>query len=371
MTKERIMVVDDEAIMLRSADRVLSSHYSVATCGSPEEALAIAEEFDPDLAILDVHMPGMDGFELMGKMRSVCPSVDVIFVTGIVHELDSKLVRSIRERAFYFLQKPFDREVLLTIVERCLELRRLGAENRCYLERLESELAEACTFQRSLLPAEGTGIEGVSLAAAYEPCAELAGDIYDIVETGKRAGTVLVADVCGHGASAAMLTALVKSSLHDTWGEGYEPLAVLRRIARGIRPFDHSRFVTVFCARIEGNRLVYASAGHPPAFLWGGIRRRTMLEPTGPLVSPVLPRASWRQESIEIERGDRLLLYTDGLVEARGPSGEFGEERLWEVVDADHASAMDVVESISSALKRFVAGRPFHDDLTYLAMDLG
>ena len=361
MTKERILIVDDDANMLRSAERVLASHYAVRSADVPRDALEIVGEFEPDLAILDIHMPGMDGFELMGRLRERRPGVDVIFVTGIVSELDHKLVRSIRERAFYFLQKPFDREVLLTIVERCLEQRRLSAENRRYLARLESELEAARAFQRSLLPAPDAAITGLSLAAAYQPCAELAGDFYDVVPIGDRAGVLLVADVCGHGASAAMLTALVKSSLHDTWNQHYEPLAVVRQIARSIRPFEHNRFVTLFCARIEKGVLDYASAGHPPALLWGGALGRRALEPTGPLVSPALPGATWRQERIAIEPGERLLLYTH----------EFGEEGLWRVVDGDHANAAALVRAVETALGEFVAGRPLDDDLTLLAVDLG
>jgi DNA-binding NtrC family response regulator len=152
MSSPRILIVDDEQGMTRSIERVLGQHYKVAATQSSRDAIAVMEAFKPDLAILDVQMPELDGFDLMERLRTIDPELEVIFMTGSVHELDSKLVRAIRKDAFYFLQKPFDREVLLTLVERCLELKRLDQENKKHVLRIEKELAEARAFQQALLP---------------------------------------------------------------------------------------------------------------------------------------------------------------------------------------------------------------------------
>ena len=97
-------------------------------------------------------MPDLDGFELMAQLKARFPALDVILMTGSVDDLDEKLVRAIRSAAFYFIQKPFDREVLRTLVERCVELRRRREDHRQNLKRLETEMAEARAFQQSLLP---------------------------------------------------------------------------------------------------------------------------------------------------------------------------------------------------------------------------
>ncbi|MBV8811933.1 MAG: response regulator, partial [Acidobacteriaceae bacterium] len=107
MSLWRVLVVDDEAGMLRSIERVLDQNYEVATSLSSREAIQLAEAFKPDLAILDIQMPEMDGFQLMEELQALDPELDVIFMTGSIHELDAKLVRAIRKDAFYFLQKPF------------------------------------------------------------------------------------------------------------------------------------------------------------------------------------------------------------------------------------------------------------------------
>src|SRR5260370_20031671 len=131
----------------------------------PRPAMVVAKTFSPDLAILDIQMPDMDGFELMEKLQAIAPEVDIILMTGSIHELDAKLIRAIRKEAFYFLQKPFDREVLLTLVERCLELKRLDSENRKHLQRMEKELTEARAFQKSLLPGPQDKPAGISAFA--------------------------------------------------------------------------------------------------------------------------------------------------------------------------------------------------------------
>ena len=167
MSRARILVVDDEPAMLRSVARVLEGPYEVLCAQTPTGAIAAAPLFRPDLAILDIRMPEMDGFELMGRLKAIRPDLDLIVMTGSVTETDAKLIRSIREKAFYFIQKPFDREVLRTLVGRCLELRRLTEANRRHVARLEGELQEARTFQQSLLPPGESRLEGVTIAARY------------------------------------------------------------------------------------------------------------------------------------------------------------------------------------------------------------
>jgi len=142
----RILVVDDEPGMLRAVERVLSSDHHVIGTRLSRAALSIADEFQPDLAIVDIRMPDLDGFELMAQLKARFPALDVILMTGSVDDLDEKLVKALRSPAFYFIQKPFDREVLCTLVERCLELRWRREQHRRNVQRLETEMAAARAF---------------------------------------------------------------------------------------------------------------------------------------------------------------------------------------------------------------------------------
>ena len=369
--RERILVVDDESAMLRSLRRVLEPRYAVATAATAAEACALAREAPPDLAIVDVRMPNTNGFELWSELREIAPELDGIFMTGAIAELDAQLVRAIREQAFYFVAKPFDREVLLTLVERCLELRRLSALNRRHVKRLERELEEARTFQRNLLPPLEGRAGRARLSARYAPCSEVGGDLVDWIETEDARLAVVVADVSGHGVSAAMLTAIVKAAFHDAHGEHFAPEAVARRVASALRTFDDDRFVTLFAARIDAElgRVEYVNAGHPAVLAWSADGARRELGLTGAMISPAFPDLVWERAQIELGSPGRLLAYTDGVTEARGANELYGDARLLSLVDRNRASGAALLAAIDADLAEFVAGRPADDDRTLLAVE--
>lgn len=372
MTRARILVVDDEPGILRTVERVLGERHQVVGARGAEEALALFASFEPDLAILDVRMPEIDGFELTARLKTARADLDVILMTGSINELDAQLIRAIREKAFYFIQKPFDREVLQTLVGRCLELRSLERANRGHLVRLERELNAARTFQQSLLPPETGRIGRIAIAAHYAPCDELGGDVFDYAACGPGRATVLVADVSGHGVSAAMLTGVVKSAFRTTRAEEFDPITVVNRIWSGIRPFGDERFVTVFCARVSSEEplLEYVNAGHPPGLLWGRRRDTTSLDSTGPMISPAWPNPRWERNSVTLSDGDRLLLYTDGVTETHGEHGLFGVERIVEETRRSPQGGGGLLESILRAQREFSAGRPLQDDVTLLTVGL-
>lgn len=369
MNRPRILIVDDDPGMLRATERVLSGQYDTASYRSSREALARAPEFAPDIALLDVRMPELSGFELREALHETCHDVDVIFMTGSLNEIDATLVRAIRARAFFFIQKPFDREVLLTLVERCVELRRLAAENRRHVARLEAELAEARAFQRSLLPPHAGSVGGLSVHVRYVPSAELGGDFYDYAAVGRSEATLLIADAAGHGVSAAMLTGVVKAAFDASRADRYEPRTVVRRIAEGLRGFEHQRFVTATCVRIDSSRrrLEYVNAGHPAGAVWShsGLAR---LDPTGPLICSAFPNADWNQETIDILPDTRLLLFTDGVSECQSAGEMFGEGRIIDECLRHSAGSADLLDEILASASRFSAAP--EDDQTLMLASL-
>jgi len=367
MKSARILVVDDEPGMLRAVDRVLSKDHHVVGTRLSREALSIAGDFHPELAIVDIRMPDLDGFELMAQLKARFPGIDVILMTGSVDDLDDKLVRAIRSPAFYFIQKPFDREVLRTLVDRCLELRWRREEHRLNLKRLETEMAEARAFQQSLLPDRETVVNGVAVCCRYTPSSALGGDLYDYAaSTGRTA--LLIADVSGHGVSAAMLTGIVKSAFHASHVDGFEPAAVVQRVSMGLAAFSPDRFVTMVAALIspEERQLRYVNAGHPPVALWGRTREPRWLHSTGPLVSPALMESTWESPVVPIHEGDHLLLYTDGISDALADDNGKSEKGFTRIIDRESEGGAPLLDTILADVHRRLAGRPQPDDLTLL-----
>ena len=367
MRPARILVVDDEPGMLRAVDRVLSEDHHVVGTRLSREALSVASEFHPELAIVDIRMPDLDGFELMAQLKARFSGLDVILMTGSVDDLDDKLVRAIRSPAFYFIQKPFDREVLRTLVDRCLELRWRREAHRLNLKRLETEMAEARAFQQSLLPGRETTLNRVAICCRYTPSSALGGDLYDYATSAGRTA-LLIADVSGHGVSAAMLTGIVKSAFHASHVDGFEPIAVVQRVSMGLAAFSADRFVTLVAALLspEDRQLRYVNAGHPPIALWGRTRQPLWLRSTGPLVSPVLTASTWEAPTVPMDEGEHLLLYTDGISDALADEDGRAEERFASIIDRASEGGAQLLDTILTDVHRQLAGRPQPDDLTLL-----
>lgn len=370
MEDSRILIVDDEPLMLRSVERILGGEHEVRGLSSSSEALDVAKDFAPHIAILDVQMPEMDGFEVMGQLKQHDPDLQVILMTGSLYGTDEKLIRAIREKAFYFIIKPFDRDVLRTLVQRCLELRFLEDANRRHTTHLESQLAEARSFQRTMLPPKEAEIGGLAICAEYRPTAELAGDLYDYAAADDDRVALLVADVAGHGVSAAMLTGIVKAAFHSSHVDDYEPSAVVARVAEGLASFDAHRFVTLIAARVCPGKscLEYVNAGHEGGFLLPSGKPAIPLEATGPIISPAFFHLGWKQETAKWSPGSLVLLYTDGIPETTHEEEAFGVERLRLLAEGRPERPRALLDKIMSEVGEFAEGRPPADDMTLLML---
>jgi sigma-B regulation protein RsbU (phosphoserine phosphatase) len=366
MKASRILVVDDEPGMLRAIERVLGGKHHVIGSSSSREAASVAAEFKPELAILDIRMPELDGFELMARLKAVQPDLDVILMTGSLEDQDEKLVRAIRGRAFYFIQKPFDREVLKTLVDRCLDLRWHREENRRHVQRLEAELSDARAFQQGLLPDAEATVGGIDVCCRYTPCSELGGDLYDYALASGGRTALLISDVAGHGASAAMLTGVVKSAFRASHVDGYEPLAVVDRVSSGLAAFTSERFVTLVAALVapDERRLMFVNAGHPPGLIWSGNRILERLASTGPLVSPALPSLRWEQKAVAIAEGNHILLYTDGVSDAFLVDNEIAEDRIRAAIERHAHGGAALLDALISDVDRHRGQHPYRDDVT-------
>jgi sigma-B regulation protein RsbU (phosphoserine phosphatase) len=368
----RILVVDDDPGILRAVSRVLGRGHHVTCVATGTEALVACAREQPDLAVVDIRLPEMTGFEVTRGLKAALPDIDVILMTGNAEEPDENLIRAIDEGAFYFIEKPFDRRVLLTLVTRCLELRQLRRERERYLRRVEGELGEARRFQQSLLPPPRLERAGLSVTARYLACSELAGDIYDYVEVGDSALALLIADVVGHGASAALMTGVVKAAFRAAHVDGYRPLAVISRVREAIRDFDASRFVTLCCALadVRHGEMTYVNAGHPDPIARAGRSSPDLLGPTGPLLSSGLSDLPCEEATLPLDPGTSLLFYTDGVTEARGPGGMFGQRRLIDAVGRAARPGSVLLDDLLAELAAFTGAATHEDDITVLALDV-
>jgi len=364
----RILVVDDEPGIQRSAQRILSRHYQVTLASSGAEALEILARDPHDLAIVDVRMPGMNGFEVLRAIKADYHDTEVIIMTGSISNPEEKLVEALREHAFYFLNKPFEKTVLETLVDRCLDRQQLERSNRRHVASLETDLEKARTFQRLLLPRSFPRIPGVRGDVSYQPSERLGGDFYDFFQLPESRLGILIADVAGHGVQAALFTGMLKSEMRAIFDEADTPERLFQRINDRLAPVMRNQYITAVLAILDfkAQNMRYVSAGHPAFFSGNG----TAYESTG---TPLGMIAGWNYElrQVDLRSEERLFLYTDGLSESQRPDGEeFGEDRLREAFLETRFGAPDkALEQIIEASRAFARRDDFEDDATAMVLE--
>jgi len=319
---------------------------------------------------VDVRMPGRDGFEFLRQARVSHPETDVILMTGSSTDNDSKLTRAITEGAFYFITKPFERSVLLALVDRCLSLRNLDRQRQSRLAELTRELALAHAFQRSLLPKQPLQASGLRIEAYLQPTDDLSGDFFDY---GVCEGVpwCFVCDVSGHGAAAAMVTGIVKAALTTALAQPGGPTQVKSYLRKAGASLATEMFLTHFFAWFEDDVMHFVNAGHADAICFGADLEAEpiVLETTEPLVNPEFCDLDLPASSMEFPAGSRLLLLTDGIAEARNPDGVmFSRARA---IAAARRAPERMGASVLESLTAYRAGRPQEDDYTLLCVAKG
>ena len=240
------------------------------------------------------------------------------------------------------------------------------------LVALDKELSIARQIQTSILPQAMPKVGSLALAARYQPMTAVAGDFYDFVEIDDKRLGVLVADVSGHGVPAAMIASMVKVALAAQRAHAERPGSVLAGMNTALFGRLAGQYVTASYLFIDAGLGVirYAAAGHPPMFR---LARRSLdvheVENNG-LALGFFETASYDEIELALEAGDRLLLYTDGMIEAENASQDFfGPERVKSAVAADAALATDAAADGLLATMHAWSGQPANDDLTIVVVD--
>lgn len=369
--------------------------YLVTAAGDAPAALVTlrAERFD--VVLVDVSVPGMEGGGA-GLVEAIRGDAELailpVLVTSQTDDMTA-IERCLGSGADDYLPKVFGAAVLRARVSAALDRRRVQDS-----QNLRREMAVARSIQRDFLPESLPLVPGVQLEAALHPARQVSGDFYDAFPLGPSGKLLLViGDVCDKGVGAAMFMALFRSLIRasaDPVGGGAiqmiggrrtfvrqaleeaTPADTLTRVAGFTNNYIarlHGRtnmFATVFMAVLdpmEGG-LAYLNAGHEPALIVGSSGRTQELRPTGPALG-MMPDSLFRTGQAKLGYGQTLVAFTDGVVEARSPSGEvFGGERLREILESHgSAPAPELVREVVNAVKSFAGQSEPHDDLTMLA----
>ena len=378
----KVLVVDDEPRNVRILQIHLNAQgYTVYTAADGVEALGIVEEDAPDLILLDINMPKMDGFEVVKRIRAnkVTEFIPIVMITALRDTRENR-IRSIEAGADDFIEKPFDSLEVLARVRSLLRIKEYQDTLAKHNARLEEELQMARSIQEILIPQNGVQeLSGFRIASRCCPEMAVGGDFFDVWEVAPNRLGVFISDVMGHGVSAAFVTVFIKTILAEFQelveeNPGYF-LEILNTRFNDLISSRLFMFATAFCGIIDLGKeeLVCANAGHSFPFLYDGHQQTCYAigdKNTGNGLG------IWRESVYETVRYpfdpmSKIFLYTDGVYEAKSPQGtEFTVERLQKLVSECAAQpAANLIVSVSEAVDTFTANCPKDDDLTLLAVE--
>ncbi len=371
-----ILIVDDTPANLRLLSQMLVDRgHGIRAVTSGERALASARMSLPDLVLLDIKMPEMNGYEVCLQLKAdpATHDVPVIFISAL-DELQDK-VQAFSVGGVDYVTKPFQLEEVVARVETHLTLRRLQKQLESANRKMARELALAGEVQASFLPSRLPEIPGWDLAVTLQPARETSGDFYDIWPFSDGKLGILIADVVDKGVGAALYMVL-SWALIRTYAAEYpaQPELVLRSTNRSlVLDTTAEQFVSVFYGVLDPATgvLKYGNAGHcPPHVLRAGNGRALeSLGRTGMLLG-IIEDEEWGSSSAELAPGDGLVLYTDGITEATDAQDVlFGKERLLRTLGAPLGrSAREIQDSVLVALNDFVGDTIQADDMALMVL---
>jgi sigma-B regulation protein RsbU (phosphoserine phosphatase) len=249
----------------------------------------------------------------------------------------------------------------------------LSEELRRVNQDLDREMKAVGEIQRSLLPARLPAIPSLDLAAYYQPSKSAGGDYYDFFPLPQGKWGIVIADVSGHGTPAAVLMAVTHCLAHTQPGSPLKPSQVLDYLNHHLTALytsQNENFVTAFYGIYDPSQrtLTYACAGHnPPRLKRCQDGTLLALEQAGGLPLGIVPEGNYSEFIQQLQPGDQLIFYTDGITEANDPEGrQFGTDRLDHVLEDCSLQASDLLDSVLRSVDEFARGRPFDDDRTVI-----
>lgn len=379
-----LLIVDDNEdnryTLTRRLQREGYTNLTSATGG--QEALDLLQSRAFDLVLLDVMMPGLNGYEVLERMRADdrLRHIPVIMISAL-DEIDS-VIRCIELGAEDYLSKPFNPTLLRARVGASLEKKRLRDELVRHTRRMERELEMAREIQLNMVPTDfaAAGAErAVEIFATLQPAREVGGDLYDFFWVTPECLCLVVADVSDKGAGAALFMARAKSAIRllATLLPAHErrPPVVAEVVERANRELcrdnPHGLFVTLIFTmlNVATGELEYCNAGHCLPRLVGPRGQVASLD--GVRGKPLGIREGFDYESVarKLMPGEGLFLFTDGVTEAMDPSGElFGEERLLAALTSRAEQApSDLVAGVLHDVREFAGTADPSDDIAALA----
>jgi len=368
----RVLVADDQLHVLEALQLLLKSQgYCTETVTDPARVLPAVESEQFDLVLMDMNYErdttaGAEGLQLVSQIRAKNNSLPLVVMTA--WSSVELAVEAMQRGASDFVQKPWDNQQLLQKLQSQVQRARALRQNQ---RRSDDELREAQEIQKSLLPRKLPEVSDYEVAGITQPVRFVGGDYYNVARISERETVLCIADVAGKGMPAALLMSSLQAALSPLMWQKLAPRELCRRLNRilcDITPAN--KFISFFYGVLDSkeHRLTYCNAGHNPPILVRSQGAATELNAAGAVLGQ-FPDWVYEQNEVQLRRGDNLLLFTDGLVEACDQDDEpFGESGLLRTArENSGCTAAELRDKLMQGASEHCAGR-FQDDASLVVL---
>jgi len=387
--ESRILIADDQPDVLRALCLLLKGHgYTTETVTSPSDLLEALGRGEFDLLLMDLNYArdttsGREGLDLLTQLRTIESVPPIVVMTGWATV--GIAVEAMQRGVTDFVEKPWSNSQLLEVLRKQITLGRERRESArlavqetqaqkviaSQFHEQEHEIAEARAIQEGFLPKEIPQLAGYEIAAAWQSARVVGGDYFDVLPFDGEMCGLCIADVAGKGLPAALLMSNLQAAVRGLASPALAPEELCSRLNTLLcRNIASDRFVTLFYAQLDGpsRQLRYVSAGHNPPFVVRRDGSHLRLREGG-VVLGVFANQTFKSDVTQLQSGDRLVLYTDGVTEAcNSDNEEFGEERLLRVLEENAAQpAVELQKKILQSVAEFSRGA-WQDDATLLVI---
>lgn len=349
-----VLIIDDDATNRMVLERILTtSGFATIQAGNGTEGRSKVLEHRPDIILLDIMMPGESGFDTLQQLREMpqTAAIPVIFLSAL-DDVGSK-VKGFELGAVDYVTKPFEPLEILARVRTNLKV---VQAYRIVIAEQAGRLRQISEAQQAMLtkPAE---LPDARFAVLYEPILEAGGDYYDVFPVSGGYGYV-VADISGHDLKASFVTSGFKALLRQNAGPLFTPvetLTTINNVLHNVLP--PGKFLTAAYIVINGkrNRISVLSAGHPPSIFLGANGEVEILRTDGDILGP-FPHIFLSQISRSVTKGDRLFLYSDGLLDVTGSKGNTTQDNLRLLIQACEECRSQPLDQCPQHIRERVSG---------------
>ena len=372
LSESRVLVVDDAEANIDVLVQTLRDEFRLSVAIDGESALRSIKKNPPDIVLLDIVMPGLDGYEVCRRIRATeaWRDIPVMFLSSLEDARDK--AHGFEAGGNDYVTKPF---APLEVRARVRSLLRSKAYSDAVREAHARDLRIAREIQMGILPTDlsartrGTGLD---VAAVVEPARQVGGDLYEVLRTADDRLVVALGDVSGKGIPAALFMAVTVTLLRTMARQHDDPAEILSALNDELAEQNpRGMFVTLQCAVFDlgRGRVTVAGAGHDPAVVLSSGHAPRRQFPSAGRVAGLMGGNEITSESLDLSPGDTLLFFSDGVTEAFDEAEElFGEERLLShLADQPGATASETVVSLLSAVRAHAGHAKQSDDISIVA----